>query len=185
MVWDANYWNHVKRFDTIGCSRMVPSKSRPRTYEGMGRFMNAGMLMMMRVKGYIKKSRTIEGLAKKLRLPAEELKATVERYNQMAKAGNDTDFGKPAKDMLALDRPPYYGVTYGGWLLTTMDGLRINENIQVVDRNGNPIEGLYAAGDVAGGFFANNFYPELVVGVAVGKSMTFARHAVLHMTGSL
>lgn len=185
MIWDANYWNHVKSFNTIGCSRMVPSKSRPRTYEGMGRFMNAGMLLMMRVKGYIKKSRTIEGLAKKLRLPAEEFKATVERYNQMAKAGNDTDFGKPAKDMLALDRPPYYGVTYGGWLLTTMDGLRINENIQVVDRNGNPIEGLYAAGDVAGGFFANNFYPELVVGVAVGKSMTFARHAVLHMTGSL
>ena len=184
MIWDANYWDHVKRFNTIGCSRMVPSKSKPVTYEGMGRFMNAGMLMMMRVKGYIKKSRTIEGLARKLRLPADELRATVERYNQMAVAGNDTDFGKPAKDMLALVRPPYYGVTYGGWLLTTMDGLRINENIQVVDMNGAPIEGLYAAGDVAGGFFANNFYPELVVGVAVGKSMTFARHAVLHMTGS-
>ena len=103
----------------------------------------------------------------------------------MAKLGEDKDFGKPAKDMLALKKAPYYGVTYGGWLLTTMDGLRINENIQVIDKNGNAIEGLYAAGDVAGGFFANNFYPELVVGVAVGKSMTFARHAVLHMTGSL
>jgi len=185
MIWDANYWNHVKSFNTIGCSRMVRSKSKPRTYEGMGRFMNAGMLMMMRVKGYIKKARTIEGLAKKLRLPSEEFKATIDRYNEMAKAGQDTDFGKPGKDMLPLVRPPYYGVTYGGWLLTTMDGLRINENIQVVDRNGDAIEGLYAAGDVAGGFFANNFYPELVVGVAVGKSMTFARHAVLHMTGSL
>lgn len=185
MIWDANYWNHVKSFNTIGCSRMVRSKSKPRTYEGMGRFMNAGMLMMMRVKGYIKKARTIEGLAKKLRLPSEEFKATIDRYNEMAKAGQDTDFGKPWKDMLPLVRPPYYGVTYGGWLLTTMDGLRINENIQVVDRKGDAIEGLYAAGDVAGGFFANNFYPELVVGVAVGKSMTFARHAVLHMTGSL
>lgn len=185
MIWDSNYWNHVKKFNTIGCSRMVPSKSRPRTYEGMGRFMNFGMLMMMRMKGYIKKSRTVEGLAKKLNLPAGEFKLTVERYNQMAKLGEDYDFGKASKDMLALNKPPYYGVTYGGWLLTTMDGLRINENIQVVDRNGAPIEGLYAAGDVAGGFFANNFYPELVVGVAVGKSMTFARHAVLHMTNSL
>lgn len=185
MIWDANYWNHVKSFNTIGCSRMVRSKSKPRTYEGMGRFMNAGMLMMMRVKGYIKKARTIEGLAKKLRVPSEEFKATIDRYNEMAKAGQDTDFGKPGKDMLPLVRPPYYGVTYGGWLLTTMDGLRINENIQVVDRKGDAIEGLYAAGDVAGGFFANNFYPELVVGVAVGKSMTFARHAVLHMTGSI
>jgi succinate dehydrogenase/fumarate reductase flavoprotein subunit len=66
-----------------------------------------------------------------------------------------------------------------------MDGLRINENTQVLDKSGNPIEGLYAAGDVAGGFFANNLYPELVVGVAVGKTMTFARHAILHMTGSI
>jgi fumarate reductase flavoprotein subunit len=185
MIWDADYWKHVKSFNTIGCSRMVRSKSKPRTYEGMGRFMNAGMLMMMRFKGYIRKARTIEGLAKKLRLPAEEFRSTVERYNQMARLGEDKDFGKAAKDLLALEKPPYFGVTYAGWLLTTMDGLRINENIQVVDKNGNAIEGLYAAGDVAGGFFANNFYPELVVGVAVGKTMTFARHAVLHMTGTL
>jgi succinate dehydrogenase/fumarate reductase flavoprotein subunit len=185
MIWDANYWKHVRSFHTIGCSRMVRSKSKPVTYEGMGRFMNAGMLMMMRFKGYIMKARTIEGLAKKLRLPVEEFKSTVERYNQMAKLGEDKDFGKQAKDLLALEKPPYYGVTYAGWLLTTMDGLRINENIQVTDKNGAAIEGLYAAGDVAGGFFANNFYPELVVGVAVGKSMTFARHAVLHMTGAL
>ncbi len=184
MIWDSNYWDHVKSFNTIGCSRMVRSNSRPKTYEGMGRFMNSGMLMMMRLKGYIRKARTIEGLAKKLRLPVEEFKATIERYNHMAKQGEDKDFGKAAKDLLPLEKAPYYGVTYGGWLLTTMDGLRINGNIQVVDTKGYPIEGLYAAGDVAGGFFANNFYPELVVGVAVGKSMTFARHAVLHMTGN-
>jgi len=185
MIWDANYWEHVKSFDTVGCSRMVRSKSQPKTYEGMGRFMNSGMLMMMRFKGYIKKARTLEGLARKLKLPVAEFKSTVEQYNQMARLGEDKDFGKPAKDLLSLEKPPYYGVTYAGWLLTTMDGLRINENIQVMDTNGNAIEGLYAAGDVAGGFFANNFYPELVVGVAVGKSMTFARHAILHMTDSI
>lgn len=184
MIWDANYWKHVKRFNTIGCSRMIPSKSRPKTYEGMGHFMNWGMTLMMRLRGYIKKARTIEGLARKLKLPAEEFKATIEHYNQMAAQGEDKDFGKAGKDMLALNKAPYFGVTYGGWLLTTMDGLRINEDTQVLDTEGNAIEGLYAAGDVAGGFFANNFYPELVVGVAVGKSMTFARHAILHMTGS-
>ncbi len=185
MIWDANYWKQVESFHTIGCSRMVPSKSRPRTYEGMGRFMNSGMLLMMRMKGYIKKARTLEGLAKKLRLPEEEFRATVERYNRMAAQGVDEDFGKQAKDLLPLGRPPYFGVTYGGWLLTTMDGLRINEDMQVMDAQGNAIGGLYAAGDVAGGFFADNFYPELVVGVAVGKTMTFARHAVLHMTGAI
>jgi flavin-dependent dehydrogenase len=185
MIWDANYWKHVESFHTIGCSRMVPSRSRPKTYEGMGRFMNSGMLLMMRMKGYIKKAGTLEGLARKLRLPEEEFRATVERYNRMAALGVDEDFGKQAKDLLPLKKPPYYGVTYGGWLLTTMDGLHINEDMQVMDAQGNAIVGLYAAGDVAGGFFADNFYPELVVGVAVGKTMTFARHAVLHMTGAL
>ena len=185
IIWDANYWKHIKQFHTIGCSRMIRSKSKPKTCEGMGWFMNFGLNLMMRFKGYIKKARTIEGLAKKLKLPVEEFKFTVERYNQMARQGEDKDFGKPAKDLIALEKPPYYGVTNAGWLITTMDGLHINENIQVIDKEGNPIEGLYAAGDVAGGFFANNLYPELVVGVAVGKTMTFARHAVLHMTGSI
>jgi succinate dehydrogenase/fumarate reductase flavoprotein subunit len=185
IIWDANYWKHVKQFHTVGCSRQVRSRSNPMTFEGIGWLMNLGFIMLMRLRGHIKKSRTIEGLAKKLQLPVDELKATVERYNQMAKAGEDKDFGKPAKDLLALEKPPYYGVTNAGWLLTTMDGLRINEDTQVLDINGNVIEGLYAAGDVAGGFFANNLYPELIVGVAVGKTMTFARHAVLHMVGAI
>jgi len=184
IIWDANYWKHIKSFHTIGCSRMIPSNSKPKTFEGMGFLPNYGLMTLMRLKGLLKKSRTIEGLAKKLKLPPEEFKATIERYNQMASHGEDKDFGKDPDTLLSLVKPPYYGITNAGWLLTTMDGLRINENTQVLDTKGNVIEGLYAAGDVAGGFFANNFYPELIVGVAVGKTMTFARHAVLHMTGS-
>jgi hypothetical protein len=185
VIWDANYWEHIKRFHTIGCSRQIRSESRPKTYEGFGWLFTFGFLMKKKLQGHIKKANTLEGLAKKLKLPVEEFKSTVERYNEMARLGEDKDFGKPAKDLLALEKPPYYGVTNAGWLLTTMDGLRINEDTQVLDTKGNAIEGLYAAGDVAGGFFANNFYPELVVGVAVGKTMTFARHAILHMTGAI
>ena len=183
MIWDANYWKHVKSFHTVGCSRMVPSQSKPKTFEGMGWFMNFGMNFRLMLKGYIQKANTIEGLAEKLHLPAEELKATIARYNEMAKQGKDEEFGKPAKDLLPLEKAPYYGVTQSAWLITTMDGLDINADMQVLDADDNPIEGLYAAGDMAGGFFANNFYPELIVGVAVGKTMTFARHAVLHMMG--
>jgi hypothetical protein len=69
MIWDSNYWKHVESFHTIGCSRMVRSKSRPKTFEGMGHFVNSGVLLMMRMKGFIKKARTIEGLARKLKLP--------------------------------------------------------------------------------------------------------------------
>jgi fumarate reductase flavoprotein subunit len=185
MIWDSNYWKNVEGFHTIGCSRMIPSDSEPKTREGMGWLMCFVLNTMASLKGHIKKATTIEGLARKLKLPVKELKSTIERYNEMAKLGEDKDFGKPAKDLFPMEKPPYYGVTHAGWLLCTMDGLKINKDIQVLDGKGNPIEGLYAAGDVAGGFFANNLYPELVVGVACGKTMTFARHAILHMTGTI
>lgn len=73
--------------------------------------------------------------------------------------------------MLPLQNPPYYGCRQGASLLCTLDGLRINTRMQVLNTVGEPIEGLYAAGDCSGGFFALN-YPEYIVGVAVGRTLT-------------
>ena len=81
----------------------------------------------------------------------------------------DEDFGKEAYRLSAIRQAPFYGCWFGGSLLTTIDGLRINENCQVLDPELNVIEGLYAAGDVSGSFFSGN-YPEYVVGVACGRS---------------
>ncbi len=62
-----------------------------------------------------------------------------------------------------------------------MDGLRINSNLQVLNQaDYEPIEGLYAIGDTSGGFFCNN-YPELYVGVASGRSLTWAYLAALEL----
>jgi succinate dehydrogenase/fumarate reductase flavoprotein subunit len=184
IIWDANYWQNIESFHTIGCSRMVPSTSVPATGEGMGKDYVAGFIAAKLGAGVIQQADTIEELATKLQLPPENLKATVEKYNTMAAAGVDTEFGKDAKDLIAVNAPPFYGATVAGQLLTTMDGLKINTNMQVLDASNNVIEGLYAAGDVAGGFFAHN-YPELAVGIAAGKSLTFSRHAVLHILGKL
>ena len=173
IIWDANYWKNAKAFHTIGCSRLIPSTSKPATQEGFGRLTNYVLLTKARLEGYIQKANTIEELAVKLKLPVEAFKVTVERYKQMAKNGVDDEFGKPAKDLFALDTPPYYGATNAGWLLTTMDGLHINTNMQILDRNGSVIEGLYGAGDVAGGFFGNNCYPALVVGCSFRKDDYF------------
>lgn len=74
--------------------------------------------------------------------------------------------------MIPLTKPPYQAVTLAGILLCTLDGLRINTNMQVLDTNLNQIEGLYAVGNDSGGFFCNN-YPELLVGIAVGRTNTF------------
>lgn len=184
VIWDRQFWRNIKAFHTVGCSRQVPSKARPKTWEGLKKPVVWFFIIQEAITGRIKISWTPEGLAKKLKLPQNNFKATVQRYNAMAEAGEDVDFGKPKKDLFAVSHPPYFGVTCGAWLLCSMDGLRINENMQVINVNGQIIPGLYAAGDCAGGFFANNFYPELIVGVAGGKSLTFARHAVLQMTGA-
>jgi succinate dehydrogenase/fumarate reductase flavoprotein subunit len=163
---------------------MVPSTTEPPTYEGLGKDYVDGFIAQGLKSGKIQQADTIEELASKLKVNADNLKATIENYNKMAAAGVDTEFGKPATDLIALNTAPFYGITVCGQILTTMDGLRINPDMQVLDADNKIIEGLYAAGDVAGGFFAN-CYPELVVGAAAGKSMTFGRHAVLHILGKI
>ncbi len=182
MIWDANYWRNIEQFRLVGCCRQLPSRTLPKTYEGISKPINQLMLVRASMKGYIQRAQTLEELAHKLQLPVQAFLTTVERYNQMARAGVDQDFGKPSKDMIPLETPPFYGATNAGWMMHTTDGIRINHDMQVLDGNGDPIAGLYAAGDVAGGFFGTNYYPELIVGVASGKTITFARHAVLQMS---
>ena len=121
--------------------------------------------------GLIQKADTLEELAEKLNMPADAFVATVERYNELCAKGEDEDFGKESYRMLPLENPPYYGCRQGATVLCTLDGLRINTKMQVLDTEGNPIEGLYSAGDCSGGFFAHN-YPEYIVGVAIGRTLT-------------
>jgi hypothetical protein len=182
MVWDANWCEQARQFETIACARVFPSPTG-------GKFLlysaednpsvapiaaATGPLhenVMMPV-GIVVEAQTLQELAEKLQIPADTFVATVKRYNELCAKGIDEDFGKESYRMMSLDTPPYRASTIGGQLLCTLDGLLINERLQVLDGQCQPIEGLYAAGNDSGGFFANN-YPELVVGSAVGRSITF------------
>ena len=126
--------------------------------------------------GYLQKADTIEELAEKLNIPADNLAETVARYNVLCAKGVDEDYRKPAHRMPPVDAAPYYGIRTGAWHLTTLDGCRINTDMQVIREDGTPIEGLYATGDCTGGFFANNC-PNLFTGLACGRTMTFGRRA--------
>ena len=77
----------------------------------------------------------------------------MEKYNGFYDAQEDADFGKEAYRLSELRTAPFYGIWYGGSLLTTVDGLRINEDMQVLNAESQPIEGLYAAGDCSGSIF--------------------------------
>ena len=108
--------------------------------------------------------------------------ATVERYNELYDKQNDEDFGKPAYRLSAIRTAPFYGYWLGASLLTTEQGIAINEKGQALDTNNQPMAGLYITGDMSGSFFANN-YPCLMAGVAMGRTLTFAMKAIKQMAG--
>ena len=178
-IFDSNAAEDAIRFSTIGCSKI-----------GL-LYLTAGPIdqVMASVidRGFLIKADTIEELADGLGFAGDEKAAfldEVERYNTFYDNQVDEDFGKEPFRLSALRKPPYYGMWYGGTLLTTLDGLCINENMQVIDTDNKVIDGLYAIGDCSGSLFSGN-YPEYIVGCAVGRTITFGRHAVRYIVGDL
>ena len=174
-IHDANFHDDIARFHTIGCSAM--SRNLPQMVDGqMEKHIEAGLMF---------KCDTLDELADKLGFTGtakETFLATVDRYNALYDAQEDTDFGKPAYRLSAIRQAPFYGCWLGASLLTTEQGIAINEKGQALDTNNNPMEGLYITGDMSGSFFANN-YPCLMAGVAMGRTLTFAMKAVKQMAG--
>ena len=175
VVWDADFCDDVVRFDELGCASTTIAMRDKLMEEG-------GTFDQMAEEGTLVKADTLEELAEGLQLPVDTFLATVERYNEMAANGVDEDFGKDANRLSTLDNPPFYGITFGGSLLATGDGIKINEHMQVKDTQNKVIEGLYAAGDCSGSFFSG-VYPELFPGLACGRTMTEARQAVKFIAG--
>lgn len=176
MVWDANYIEDMKRFDTHGCSRMFDHVNGAESVWPL-EFNEAVFMSQYREQGYVVKADTIEELAEKLGLPVENFKKTVERYNELYDKQQDEDFGKEAFRLSAMRTAPFEGIRMsGGYFICTLDGIRIDTNMNAVDKEGNPIEGLYVAGDCSGGYFDTS-YPNLLAGCAAGRSVTFGRLA--------
>ena len=175
MIHDANFRSDVDRFHTIGCSaltRYIPGmmEAQLEQYEG---------------EGLIMKADTIEELADKMGFTGadkDNFVATVARYNELYDKQNDEDFGKPASRLSAIRTAPFYGCWLGASLLTTEQGIAINEKGQALDNDNKPMPGLYVTGDMSGSFFANN-YPCLMAGVAMGRTLTYAIKAIKQMGG--
>lgn len=98
--------------------------------------------------GFFRKADTLEELAAIINVPAENLKATVDRYNGYCAEGYDHEFKRAAKSLIPLDTEgPYYAFELVQSVLNTQAGPRRNENAQIMDVNGKPIPHLYGAGE--------------------------------------
>ena len=175
-ICDANILEDAKRFHTIGCSAQTRNGGEKYIQGKMDEAIEAGALF---------KCDTLDELADKMGFTGaakDTFLATVERYNELYDKQNDEDFGKPAYRLSAIRTAPFYGCWLGASLLTTEQGIAINEKGQALDNNNQPMEGLYITGDMSGSFFANN-YPCLMAGVAMGRTLTYAMKAVKQMAG--
>ena len=120
---------------------------------------------------------TIEDLAKAVDIPADALKETVERYNELAHAGKDTDFSKTSTRLFPVENPPYYIVPFGdSGMLVLIGGIDCDAECRALDAEKNPVPGLFVAGNTMGGRFLVD-YPVTVAGASHSMAMSFGRLA--------
>ena len=179
-IFDANNEKYCEQFDEVGCCRLFPVPNGAASNMPYSFVWSRNEQLIE--EGYLQKADTLEELAEKLNIPADAFVETVKRYNELCAKGVDEDYGKEKHRLTPVDTAPFYGIRTGAWHLTTLNGCRINTDMQVLNTEGKPIEGLYATGDCTGGFFATT-YPNLFTGLACGRTMTFGRRAAKIVAG--
>ena len=143
--------------------------------------------------GVIVKAGTLDELARVTGLPAEQLRATVKRFNRFARTGIDEDFhrgesaydryygdptNKPNPNLGEIGHPPFYAAKMVPGDLGTKGGIRTDVHGRALRDDGSVIEGLYAAGNVSAPVMGHT-YPG--PGGTIGPAMTFGYLAALHV----
>lgn len=143
--------------------------------------------------GTAHKAPSLEALAQKIGVPGEALRRTADRFNAFARAGVDEDFhrGETAYDnyygdaslrnpnLMAVERPPFYAFALTPGDLGTKGGLLTDPDGRVL-AGGEPIDGLYAAGNSSASVMGTKYAGP---GSTLGPAMTFAYLAALHIAG--
>lgn len=123
---------------------------------------------------------TLEELAAELDIPYENMKRSIDRYNELCDGGKDIDYGKPQKYMHPVRKAPFWAARKHIRVSSICAGILTNEHAQALDSEGRIIPGLYCAGNVGGGFFGGGDYPFHHTGLSLGRCFTFGMIAALH-----
>jgi len=126
--------------------------------------------------GYFYKADTIYELAGRIinphqrhTIPGEILQETVNRYNSFVASGADEDFGKPTP-LHEIMSPPFYAAWATPIVHDSLTGLRTDADAQVIDIRGEPIPGLYCAGESQGGLAIHGLSRALIFGHVAGRN---------------
>ena len=157
-IWDSHFPEHVQKQEPVKSQAWMDGLE-----EAVEGCVESGAYM---------KGETLEELAEAIGVPAENLVATVARYNGMCETGVDSDFGVPERFLCSVVDGPFYASRINAWTLAVPYGLHVNNESQVCNDDDEPIEGLYAVGNAQGDFFANS-YPVACPGLSHGRALVF------------
>ncbi|MDN7240914.1 FAD-dependent oxidoreductase [Planococcus sp. N028] len=129
--------------------------------------------------GLIEKADSLETLAAIIQVPAETLKTTVDQYNDDIQNGGDSKFGRTTLTHhfgtpTPIENAPFYAMRTTVAMLATYAGVSVDKSARVLNAFNEPIAGLYAAGEIAGGFHGAGY----MTGSSLGKAAIFGRIAV-------
>lgn len=122
--------------------------------------------------GLVKEGNTLEELGKNAGIDPKALAETIRVYNGYVESGKDPDFNRP-KPPFKIEGPKFYAIEITPAIHYAMGGLKFNEKTQVINKEGKPIEGLFAAGETTGGLHGKN----RLGGNSVSETITFGRIA--------
>ncbi|WP_327241963.1 FAD-dependent oxidoreductase [Streptomyces sp. NBC_01320] len=131
--------------------------------------------------GHVFKADTLQELAELAGIEPASLLETVERYNAVAAGEQADQVGRTSLcngvgDLLPIDQAPFYAYPAKSLMTTTYCGITINTHGQVLDVDGEVIDGLYAIGEVTGGFHGAAY----ITGTSLGKGAVFGRITAQH-----
>lgn len=184
---------HVKKYHAILSQKVIDALRTTGYYQYIGspEFWVSGMLLYSNPidkmderlqdaqdKGWLFVGDTIADVAKAADLPY--LEATVKEYDEMAKAGQDTLFGKRPEMMIPVeDGGPYYLFEFNPGAFNTFGGCRTDEETRALRADFSVIEGLYIAGVENGSLYSRPYYD--VGGTCSGLAYSSGRLAGMKM----
>jgi len=124
-------------------------------------------------KGYVISGKDIAELAEKTNIPGSQLAKTVVTWNQSVADKRDKEFNRTTAMENDLTKPDYFAIKVAPGIHYTMGGIKANTRTEVLNKENQPIEGLYVAGELAGGLHGNN----RIGGNSVAEIIVFGRQA--------
>lgn len=117
-------------------------------------------------EGVVKKYASIDTLASELGFDSEVIESEIVSYNDAYDSGKDGQFGISNANMTPVKKPPFYVVTIRPTLIGSIPGLKVNDQCNIMNLDGNTIDNLYGAGELIMGNVFSDFYVASGTGVA-------------------